>query len=278
MTILHASLYSDALKRTVPITAVLPVDKVDASGKRIAPPPYKTLYLLHGIFGDETDWISGTRIARWAMDHDLAVIMPAGDNHFYIDQPGEGYEYGRFISQELVELTRLLFPLSHQKEETFIGGLSMGGWGALINALRHPETFGGVIALSPAILLENWFAGDDRDADILFRHSFQQACTGLSSWKEAQKKGLDLEKWIQDCGRHKTAPRIFLACGLDDPFLASAQWLKQQFEENGCDLTWNELPGGHDWDFWDMEILRALDWIGTPPRPGISSGNVFERH
>lgn len=80
--------------------------------------PYKTLYLLHGIFGNYSDWVCGTRIQRYAEEHDLAVVMPSGDNAFYVDQPAGGNFYGEFVGRELVELTRRIFPLSHEREDS----------------------------------------------------------------------------------------------------------------------------------------------------------------
>lgn len=81
----------------------------------------------------------------------LAVVMPAGENAFYVDQPSIGAMHGQFIGEELVEITRKMFPLSRKREDTFIGGLSMGGFGALRNGLKYHDTFGAVICLSGAL-------------------------------------------------------------------------------------------------------------------------------
>ena len=69
---------------------------------------FKTLYLLHGIFGNYTDWVCGTRIQRWAQDHDLAVIMPSGENKFYVDNENLHEYYSQFIGEELVSITRAI--------------------------------------------------------------------------------------------------------------------------------------------------------------------------
>lgn len=82
---------------------------------------YKTLYLLHGIIGDNTDWLYGTRIQRFANELDLCVVMPAGENSFYVDKPWTAQMYGQFIGEELVEFTRKTFLLSDKREDTFIG-------------------------------------------------------------------------------------------------------------------------------------------------------------
>lgn len=110
---------------------------------------------------------------------DIAVIMPAGENHFYLNQPGAGFDYQNFIGSELVELTREMFPLSKHREDTYIGGLSMGGFGALNNGLKNPETFGGIIALSSASLSTNQFPDSDDSDNILGMKSFTEACSGF---------------------------------------------------------------------------------------------------
>ena len=125
MALLQVNFVSQTLMRTVPIQVVLPVDKFSWDGAR-PEGPFPTLYLLHGIFGNYTDWVSGTRIQRWAEEHNLAVVMPSGDNRFYVDQPDTQDLYGEFIGSELVDITRRMFPLSGERANTFIGGLSMG--------------------------------------------------------------------------------------------------------------------------------------------------------
>ena len=110
MALIQINYVSNALQRTVPLQVILPVDKLTPDGKLPAEKKFKTLYLLHGFLGNYTDWITGTRIQRWAEERDLAVVMPSGDNSFYVDRPGTLNNYGKFIGEELVEITRRMFP------------------------------------------------------------------------------------------------------------------------------------------------------------------------
>lgn len=112
MAIIEADFFSKVLMRRVPFIAVLPTDRV-IQGKYEELPPngYKTMYLIHGITDDDTDWLTGTRIKFWATERNMAVIMPSGDNSFYINTPS-GSDYGEYIGRELVEQTRRMFPLS----------------------------------------------------------------------------------------------------------------------------------------------------------------------
>ena len=102
---------------------------------------YKTLYLLHGLLGNYTDWVTRTRIQEWAEAKNLVVVMPSGDNSFYVDQEVKNNDFGIFIGTELIEVTRKMFHLSNRRDDTFIAGLSMGGFGALRNGLKYYSKF-----------------------------------------------------------------------------------------------------------------------------------------
>ena len=87
MALIQMFLMSQSLLRTVPVSVILPADKMVIEGRPVREDkPYKTLYLPHGIYGSNMDWIHGTNIYRWAEERELAVIMHSGDNMFYIDQ------------------------------------------------------------------------------------------------------------------------------------------------------------------------------------------------
>ena len=118
MAFIHMNLISTALMRTVPVNVIIPADKPDFPGiPKRENKPYKTLYLLHGVLGSYVDWVNGTRIQRFAEMNDLVVVMPSGENSFYVDMPNGSDNYGDFIGRELVELTRKIFPLSHKRED-----------------------------------------------------------------------------------------------------------------------------------------------------------------
>ena len=154
MALIQMNYLSKALYRTVPLNVILPVDRFDADtndypvGKV---KPFRTLYLLHGLLGNYTDWVSQTRIQKWAEEKDLAVVMPSGDNSFYFRSRTPWNDYETFIGKELVSITRKMFPLSDRREDTFIAGLSMGGYGALRNGIVFSDTFGAIAGLSSAI-------------------------------------------------------------------------------------------------------------------------------
>ena len=79
MAYIQVNLISKSLMRSVNVNVILPTDKIPVPGAPVREDkPYKTLYLLHGIFGSQVDWINGTKLQRWAEENDLAVVMPAG--------------------------------------------------------------------------------------------------------------------------------------------------------------------------------------------------------
>lgn len=118
MALLEVNFFSKALMRPVTMNVILPADKVFFEEETEEDEkPFKTLYLLHGVMGNYTDWVTGTCIKRWAEEKNLAVVMPSGANMFYMDHPEVNENYSEFIGKELVKITRRMFPLSHKKED-----------------------------------------------------------------------------------------------------------------------------------------------------------------
>ena len=275
MAFIQMSILSKSLMRTVPVNVILPADKMVFPGMPEPPEkPFKTLYLLHGVFGSYIDWVNGTRIQRYADEHDLAVVMPSGDNAFYVDQPGANNYYGEFVGKELVELTRKMFPLSRKREDTFIGGLSMGGYGAMRNGLKYWENFGSIVALSGALLVEDMAKRTNDDPFFLNRRDYAEACFGdLSKILDSDKNPKCLVRQLKKEGR--PIPRIYMACGDADSLLPANQDMAAFLKEQGADVTFEVGPGAHEWDFWDTYIRKAIEWLPTDKvSQGMNSGNV----
>lgn len=275
MAFIQMNLLSKTLMRTVPVNVILPVDKMVFPGMpEREDKPYKTLYLLHGVFGNYTDWVCGSRIQRFAEEHDLVVVMPSGDNAFYVDQPAGNNFFGEFVGKELVEITRKMFPLSHKREDTFIGGLSMGGFGALRNGLKYSDTFGCIISLSGALHLEEMASRTKDTPFFLESRSYSEACFGdLSKVLESDKNPRWLVKELKKAG--KELPKIYMACGDQDSLLPVNKDMVKFLNEQGAEVTFEIGPGSHEWDFWDAYIKKAIEWLPTEQSGlGINSGNV----
>ena len=275
MAFLQINLFSKKLMRTVPVNVILPIDKLTDDNAEDKDKNFKTLYLLHGALGNYTDWISNTRIMRLAEENDLAVVMPSGDNAFYIDQPKTNNYYGEFIGEELVELTRRMFPLSCRREDTFIGGLSMGGYGAMRNGLKYNNTFGYIVSLSGLLLIEDIVDSTNDVDSFIQRRDYVESCFGnldkvLNSDKNPQYLIKQLKK-----ANNKDIPKIYMACGTEDPMFDNNQNFSTFLKSNNVNATFEVASGNHNWEFWDKYIENAINWLPTKNSGlGISSGNV----
>ncbi|MBP5294368.1 MAG: acetylesterase [Lachnospiraceae bacterium] len=252
MALIQVNYLSQALFRIVPLNVILPVDRFDADTNRYLngkEHKYKTLYLLHGLLGNYTDWVSQTRIQKWAEEKNLAVVMPSGDNAFYLNSGTPWNDYGTFIGKELVEITRRMFPLSEKREDTFIAGLSMGGFGAIRNGIVYSETFSHVAGLSSAV--------------HIFEDVSEEADNGLFGNKEAASKTdrnprVAVEEMLS---ARRPVPKFYLACGTQDDLMPSNLEFRDFLQEKGIEVLWDEEDCGHDWDFWDSQIRKVLDWL-----------------
>lgn len=264
MAVFEVNFYAQTLNRNVPLCVILPTDKFYFSGmkKREEGKPYKTLYLLHGVTDNYTNWLYNTRIRRWAEEQDLAVVMPSGDNSFYVNQPWNCNLYSEFIGKELVEFTRKTFPLSTKREDTYIAGLSMGGYGAMKNGLEYHETFGAIATLSGAFIV------DERVADIpehpryvIETREYKQSCFG-TDLEAAGRSRLNTKVLIEQLKAEEiTFPKIYMACGKRDSLLSVNQDVSDHLTKCGIDHIFEIGEGDHEWDFWDTYIKKVIDWL-----------------
>ena len=274
MAHLTCNFFSKSLMRTVDITVILPTDKFVFTDPNYKPlKTFKTLYLLHGIFGSTSDWINGTRIEAWANERDLAVVMPSGENKFYVDHPHSNDNFGKFIGEELVEFTRRTFPLSKKREDTFIGGLSMGGYGALRNGLKYNQTFGSIVALSSGLILDGVYNSKYDDPNPIGNRYYYESIFGDID----KLKGSDMDYYhLIDSTKPEDLPNIYMACGTEDVLLFKQnEEFHNYLEKKKIKHEYQTGPGGHDWVFWDTYIYKALDWLPlNESNQGVSSGNV----
>lgn len=223
---------------------------------------YAVLYLLHGMYGDCSNWLRSSNIERYAGRHRIAVVMPEGYNSFYNDMP-DGSAYFTYITEELPRMMQALFPISAKREYNYIAGLSMGGFGAAKAALNCPGKYSAAISLSGAMREINpamrrgdrpmtsgdrWFAGCYGENGEYFN-------------PETENLRLLTEKLLASDG---PVPKLYVACGTEDFLYEANVEFKEHCEKIGYPMTYVEGPGVHDWVFWDDYIQRGLDWIGLP--------------
>lgn len=262
MAFCNLEFFSQSLKRSVRCGVFLPTDQGPYLEKQ-EKKPLPTLYLLHGMTGSQVGWYGMESVWAVANQYEMAIIMPNGENSFYADSPLTGAPYSTFVSQELVEFTRSTFPLSRKREETFIGGLSMGGFGAVVNGLRHPETFGCVTAFSSALIKRLILRADEEPGLDYFTRVQYQTMFGLGKIEDFEGSPWDydaLAKKLAESGKEK--PKFYLDCGTEDVSLYRANTdFKNLLLELGYDVTWDSRPGLHDRAFWDDSLKKAAEFL-----------------
>ena len=214
---------------------------------------YKVLYLLHGLSDDYSSWMRRTSIERYLGNLDVVAVMPDVDRSFYTDMK-YGLKYWTFISEELPALISQMFPVSTRREDTFVAGFSMGGYGALKLALNHPEKFAAAGAMSSVTDIISKF-GDPRYQGWQFENIF-------GSPEEVISKGNDLFTALDKTACQAVKPRIIQICGTEDYLWQDNLKLKSAFEKNSYpDYVFESHPGIHSWDFWDVHIQTILKFF-----------------
>jgi len=212
------------------------------------------LYLLHGYSDDHTIWQRRTSIERYVRDLNLAVIMPAVDRSFYTDM-ARGKNYWTFVSEELPTLVRAFFPISAARKDTFVAGLSMGGYGALKLALTYPDRYAAAASLSGALDISQIIQAPGRDWRNEMKSIFGnlKKVVGGSNDLFALATNVANSKW-------KKIP-LFVCCGTEDFLYESNRKFREHANTLGLNLTYEGEPGIHDWAYWDQKIQRVLEWL-----------------
>lgn len=267
MALIQANFTSMCLKRMVPLTAILPVESMSP----LCPPPslpLRTLYLLHGYTESCMNWLLNTPLGELAMANGLAIIMPDAENHFYVDDRQRGDMYGDFIGRELIEFTRKMFPLSSKREDTMIGGISMGGYGALRNGLKYNDVFGHIIAVSPAIVAQELNTATDEPNHVGATRGFFESVFG--DLNKVSESDMDLHWLVNKMHAEGSKfPEIYLACGSNDILVHESRRLDGLFNAFDITHTYEEGPGTHDFLFFNPHLRHGLELqdIDRPPIP-----------
>lgn len=265
MALIQMTMFSESLQVSTDVNIMIPtpnpIDPEESDRSYFQEGvEYPVLYLLHGTHGDRGDWLRYTSIERYAQKAKIIVVCPSGNNSFYQDMVIGG-RYFNFLTEELPAYMRIMFPVSKERENTFIGGLSMGGFGAMNLGIRRPDLYGSVICLSAgigsyAMVGTNKYEHNPYDvAPWPFKAILPPPFDGSGS-------PLDdipiLKKHVESGTK---LPRIYLAIGTEDFIYEAAQKTRKSMDDLGVSYTYDEGPGYHDWIFWDTYIQRAIDWL-----------------
>ena len=266
MALVRCDFYSEALRLNTSMTVILPQETSSQIGIRGAAhgaePP--VLYLLHGLSDDDSVWLRRTSIERYVAPLGLAVVMPQVHRSFYADEVN-GHRYWTFLSEELPALVHRFFRLSERSRDTFVAGLSMGGYGALKWALRYPGRFAAAASLSGALDLaeRQRSRGTFDDPQLIDRIFGPRPVGGTDD---------DLYHLLDRDGLAATAlPRLYVCCGSEDVLYPQNVRFRDACRDKGIELTVDFGPGEHEWGYWDTKIQDVLAWLPLRPTEGTTS-------
>ena len=209
---------------------------------------YPVLYLLHGWNGHPQSWLTETKLTAYAARHQLIIVLPEGGNGWYTDSATVASEkYETYILQELIPDVESRYHALGNREGRAIAGFSMGGYGAFKFGLKHPELFMFAASMSGA------FDAPTRVDD----GSIMQAFGDASNPARADN---DLFKLIDNLmpDRLEALPYFYMDCGTEDHWLNTNRDLANLFSERKIAHEYRELPGGHDWKYWDRQVQDVL--------------------
>ncbi len=247
MALINLSFFSEALGMQASALVIMPqssnngeIGVKSISGKDKC----KCLYLLHGLSDDQTIWLRRTSIERYASNYGLCVIMPCGAKSFYSDMK-YGMKYYTYIAKELPDIIESMFNVSPKSEDRYIGGLSMGGYGAIKIALRESGRYSAAFGLSSV-------------ADI---HKSDFTDVLIPVFGGDIPDDADLFKLSAIHNTDPVKPRLYMTVGRDDFMYEDNVRLSTHIKALDYDYRYVETDGSHTWELWDETIQKALKWM-----------------
>lgn len=259
MAVFQTTFACDSLFRSIDLNVIVPIEAPGMPElKARKPEKFKTLYLLHGFGGNRNDWMNYTPLRDIAERNNIAIVLPDAENSFYVDSVSLPFQYGKLI-REIVDFTRRAFPLSDKREDTFIGGLSMGGFGALRLGSFYHDVFSKVFTFSGAFIIDDIADKEPGYQDLIANYDYYVRTFGdLRKVKGSEKDPL----WCMDQAiAADQAPAVYQACGTEDFLYRENQEMKAALEARPITYEYHEMPGIHDWVFWNKNLEPAIQWL-----------------
>ena len=215
------------------------------------------LILLHGLTGTDTDWLYGGVAQEMAIQYNLNIFMPTTGNSFYLNKGYQGRNYSDFIAVELPAYIQKTFGIEMRRDNTIIGGLSMGGYGSIHTALQYPEKFFACVALSSALVVRDLADETNEEVSTVLPPEMRRELFGapeelLSSDKNPEVLYAKLKKEGRDI------PFIYFSVGTEDNLLESNRAFRDFLEAENAEYFYEEGSGKHNWTFWNKYIDRGL--------------------
>lgn len=231
MSVARMQFFSEALGKWTTYNVLLP---------DVGEGPYPVVMQLHGLSDDCDAWLQRSNIVRHAAEYPMAIIFPDGGTHCYVNWQGSERvgkaNYEDLVVNDIPSHMRRHFNVT--EGPWAIGGLSMGGWGALHLGMAHSEMFASIWAHSSKI---DW------------------ATTGWNLSLLEDPATLDLRAQIDRAREVGHLPTLSFDCGVDDELIEESRALHEWLDDRGIDHHYAEHPGGHEWDYWDRHVREALE-------------------
>jgi enterochelin esterase-like enzyme len=255
---------SSILGKNVNYTVYLPAD-YDVSQRS-----YPVVYLLHGFTDDNTGWLQFGEINRYA-DKAIAdgtippmiIIMPNADSSWYVNSYDGKENYEDFFIKEFMPFVEKKYRIKAEKRYRGVAGLSMGGYGTLIYALKHPDLFAAAAPLSAGVFDDEELTSmaDDAYANVLAR-VFGRDLKGKARLNDAWKNNSVLAIVAKESTADLSRVRYWIDCG-DDDFLTKGNCLLHiALTEKHVPHEFRVRDGAHNWTYWRTGIINALQFIG----------------
>jgi len=261
--ILRGDLFSEILRTTANIQVLIP----DRAGAPRAEGPFRIVYLLHGLHGNQGTWLDNTMLPVYAKKYNAIFVMPEVGRSFYTNQK-YGRKYYDYIAVELPQICRRNFNISAKREDTAIMGCSMGGYGALWFSLSKPEQYGFCGSIAPACLNTKEILDVLRKDPGPFLKNFPEADEIYTDLRSIYGDGLeyhpeyDVKVLAKNFPSDKPKPVIYMACGTEDDLRKENLVFKDQMVKTNFDYTYEEWSGGHEWYFFNEALKKTLEfWL-----------------
>jgi len=254
MALFSGSVFSHALGLDTQIGVIFPDIPYDIESRWKKP---ALLTLLHGLTDNATGWARLTQAEYFAKVYNFVIVMPEVQRSQYCDMVYGG-KYFTYVSEELPELAGAIFNLPTGKENTFIAGLSMGGYGSLKVALSSPERYGGVASFSGGVDTKNLVR-------MMLDPENERAAPGDIMAIFGTQDVDQIENTVFALARQVAArpdrPRLLQTCGTEDFLYDDNRRLKETLQQAGYGHTYLEWSGGHEWPFWNRSLELAMQFF-----------------
>jgi len=237
----------------MPYRVVLPINYKSEIAQR-----YSIIYLLHGLTGHFENWTDKSKLAEYAAKYNYIIVTPEGNNGWYSDSatvPNDRYE--NYITQELIPEIDKNFRTVADRNHRAVAGLSMGGYGSIKFGLKNPEMFALVGSFSGALGAAGWTEKELGTKGFIAQSLL--SVYGAVDSKTRQEN--DIFKIVREmpAEKIKNLPFVYLDCGTEDFLINSNRDFVNLLLERKVKHEFRQLPGGHDWKFWDAQVQEFLE-------------------